>query len=132
MKAAGALEPTTRITNGSGLFDANRVSAASLVAALRAAQRDSQISSAFVEQLAIGGVDGTLKNRFHSKRTRRRVHAKTGTLARAHSLSGFVMTAKPEDSVAFALIVNGIAGNAAEQRRRIDRVVERAAARAAR
>jgi D-alanyl-D-alanine carboxypeptidase/D-alanyl-D-alanine-endopeptidase (penicillin-binding protein 4) len=128
MKSVGAHEASVRIVNGSGLFDSNRVSAASLVAALRAARSDPKAGAAFVDQLSQGGVDGTLKNRFRGKRVRRRVRAKTGTLARAHALSGFVLGKDDRHSVAFAVIVNGIAGHASEQRQHIDRVVEKAAA----
>lgn len=132
MKSAGAVDGGTRVANGSGLFDANRVSAASLVAALRAAKRDTRAGAVFLDQLSVGGVDGTLRNRFRSKLLRRRVHAKTGTLARAHSLSGYVLAAEESRSLAFAILINGISNKAAEQRQRIDRVVEKAAAEALR
>lgn len=128
LKSAGALDGSTRIANGSGLFDANRVSAQSLVSALVAASRDAKNGSVFVEQLAVGGVDGTLKSRFRGKKLQKKVRGKTGTLARAHSLSGLVLGDDGKPRLAFAFIVNGIAGKADEQRRAFDRVVERAAA----
>ncbi len=123
---AGALATGTRITNGSGLFDANRISAASLVSAQIAASTDPKTGAAFVDQLAVGGSDGTLKNRF--KQLKRKLRGKTGTLARATSLSGVVLGADGRPKLAFALVINGVAGKADEQRRRIDRVVEKAAA----
>ncbi len=124
MKSAGAVSSGTRVENGSGLFDANRVSAQSLATALAFAYRDSRTAAAFVDQLSIGGVDGTLKGRFRSQKKRRAIRAKTGTLARAHALSGFVLAPKGRSPVAFSILINGIAGKASEQRRRIDRVVE--------
>jgi D-alanyl-D-alanine carboxypeptidase/D-alanyl-D-alanine-endopeptidase (penicillin-binding protein 4) len=128
LKSAGALEAGTRIANGSGLFDANRISAASLVAALIAASKEPKTGSAFVDQLAVGGVDGTLRNRFRSKRLKQKLRGKTGTLARAHSLSGVVLGDDGRPRLAFALVINGIGNKADEQRRWIDRVVEKAAA----
>jgi D-alanyl-D-alanine carboxypeptidase/D-alanyl-D-alanine-endopeptidase (penicillin-binding protein 4) len=116
-----------RVENGSGLFDANRVSASALTAALAAASQDPKTGSDFVDQLSVGGVDGTLRHRFREKHLRRRVRGKTGTLARAHSLSGVVLGADGKPALAFALLINGIAGKADEQRRRMDRVVTRAA-----
>ncbi|MBK7579215.1 MAG: D-alanyl-D-alanine carboxypeptidase/D-alanyl-D-alanine-endopeptidase [Myxococcales bacterium] len=127
LQSAGALESDTRITNGSGLFDANRVSAGVLVRALDAAQRDSKIGAAFLDQLAVGGVDGTLRNRYRARGLRGNIRAKTGTLARAHALAGFVLGSGGKPRIAFAVLINGIAGKADEQRRGIDRVVAQAA-----
>jgi D-alanyl-D-alanine carboxypeptidase/D-alanyl-D-alanine-endopeptidase (penicillin-binding protein 4) len=76
----------------------------------------------------VGGVDGTLRNRFRSKRLKQKLRGKTGTLARAHSLSGVVLGDDGRPRLAFALVINGIGNKADEQRRWIDRVVEKAAA----
>jgi D-alanyl-D-alanine carboxypeptidase/D-alanyl-D-alanine-endopeptidase (penicillin-binding protein 4) len=120
LASLGALDSATRIVNGSGLFDANRVSADTLVKVLAAwASRP-----AFVDQLAVGGVDGTLKHRFRG--TRGRIRAKTGTLARAHSLSGYVLDDHGKPKIAFAILLNGVAGKADQQRRWIDKIVEAA------
>lgn len=127
LAGVGANDSGAVVVNGSGLFDANRASAWTLVTALRAARRDPKSGDAFVEQLAVGGVDGTLKGRFRGKLVKRRVRAKTGTLARAHSLAGFWIAPDAKRSLAFAVLVNGIAGKAEQQRARIDRLVETAA-----
>jgi D-alanyl-D-alanine carboxypeptidase/D-alanyl-D-alanine-endopeptidase (penicillin-binding protein 4) len=117
-----ALDPGTRITNGSGLFDANRLSAHTLVRTLLHAYREPSTGKVFVDQLAIGGVDGTLKHRFAAFRKARSIHAKTGTLDRAIALSGFVFRPDGSSPVAFSLIVSGIS-NHAEVRKRIDDIV---------
>jgi D-alanyl-D-alanine carboxypeptidase/D-alanyl-D-alanine-endopeptidase (penicillin-binding protein 4) len=122
LREIDALDSSTRITNGSGLFDANRISSHTLVKTLRAAYRDPATSAVFVEQLAIGGVDGTLKHRFGAFKKQRTIHAKTGTLDRAIALSGYVFRPDGSYPIAFSLIVNGIA-NHAELRKRIDDVV---------
>jgi len=127
LESLGATDAGTKLTNGSGLFDANRLSAASLVTVHLAASRDPKFGPAFLDQLAVGGVDGTLRNRFRGKLAKK-VRGKTGTLARAHSLTGLVIGDDGKPRLAFALVINGIAGKADEQRRRLDRVVERAAA----
>ena len=123
MKEVGADGDGLSIKNGSGLFDANRVSAHSLARALVAAHRDPAISAELVSQLAIGGVDGTLRSRFRKHRTARSIRAKTGTLAKAITLSGYVLDAK-RGPVAFSILVNGIAGKHGAVRREVDRVVE--------
>ena len=118
-----ALDTGTRITNGSGLFDANRVSAHTLVKTLRSAYRDPAMSSVFVAQLAVGGVDGTLKHRFSAFKKQRSIHAKTGTLDRVIALSGYAFRPDGSSPVAFSLIVSGVAGKHADVRKRIDDIV---------
>ncbi|MCA9629326.1 MAG: D-alanyl-D-alanine carboxypeptidase/D-alanyl-D-alanine-endopeptidase [Myxococcales bacterium] len=110
------------ILNGSGLFDANRLSAATLTRVLSHAYRDPRLSAEFVAQLSIGGVDGTLRSRLRNHRKRRVVRAKTGTLARVVALSGFVLR-DGKEPYAFSILVNGIADHAGV-RRRMDRVVD--------
>ncbi|MEP7052921.1 MAG: D-alanyl-D-alanine carboxypeptidase/D-alanyl-D-alanine-endopeptidase [Pseudomonadota bacterium] len=117
-----AFDPGTRISNGSGLFDANRLSAHTLVKTLLHAYREPRTGGVFVAQLAVGGVDGTLKHRFAAFRKARSIHAKTGTLDRSIALSGFASRPDGSSPVAFSLIVSGIS-NHAEVRKRIDDVV---------
>jgi D-alanyl-D-alanine carboxypeptidase/D-alanyl-D-alanine-endopeptidase (penicillin-binding protein 4) len=125
LRAAGALEPSTRIVNGSGLFDANRASASTLARALAAGYRDPSIASELVAQLAIGGVDGTLRSRFQRQASSRAVRAKTGTLARVVALSGYVLSPS-RAPIAFAMVVEAKAADQPGARRRMDELVERA------
>ena len=122
-----ALDPGTRISNGSGLFDANRVSAHTLVKTLLHAYKDPVMSRVFVAQLAVGGVDGTLKHRFRPFKKQRSIHAKTGTLDNVIALSGYAFRPDGSSPVAFALIVSGITGKHAEIRKRVDEVVSNVA-----
>jgi serine-type D-Ala-D-Ala carboxypeptidase/endopeptidase (penicillin-binding protein 4) len=123
LREIDALDPGTRITNGSGLFDANRISAHTLVKTLLHAYRDPATGSVFVDQLAVGGVDGTLKHRFAAFKKQRSIHAKTGTLDTAIALSGFAFRPDGSSPVAFSLIVSGLPGKHAEVRKRIDEIV---------
>lgn len=116
------------VTNGSGLYDANRLSAAALVGVLRAAYRSPTLGPDYVASLSIGGVDGTLRSRFRHFAKTRAIRAKTGTLTRAIALSGYVLAPDGGDPVAFSLMINAIAGENVELRRRVDRVVEAVAA----
>jgi len=120
----GALAPDTRIENGSGLFDANRVSAASFAGVLRAVARDPSVYPEFLAQLAIGGVDGTLRSRFRKFRDARFVRAKTGTLSACVGLSGYVLGPTGERPIAFSLLANGLEGQVGAARQRMDQVVE--------
>lgn len=122
LKRHGAWSPGTQLGNGSGLYDANRLSARTLVRVLSAAYGDARVGPELLSSLAIGGVDGTLTYRFSNLRRDRRVRAKTGTLASVTALSGYVLSKR--GPLAFAVLLDGIAGKHTEARRRIDALVE--------
>jgi serine-type D-Ala-D-Ala carboxypeptidase/endopeptidase (penicillin-binding protein 4) len=128
LREIGAFDKEVRVGNGSGLFDANRMTARSLARLLVTCERNSDLSAPFLGQLAIGGVDGTLRGRFPKLAQRRAVLAKTGTLRDVVTLSGYVMDPDRTRPIAFSLLLNGIAGRAAAGRQRIDRIVELVAA----
>jgi serine-type D-Ala-D-Ala carboxypeptidase/endopeptidase (penicillin-binding protein 4) len=115
------------IKNGSGLFDANRVTAHSIAAVLRHAYRDPAIQTEFLAQLAVGGVDGTLAKRFASFRGTHVVRAKTGTLDNAIALSGYVLGPKGKGPIAFSVLFNNVEGKAHEARLAVDELVEKLA-----
>ncbi len=91
-----------RIVDGSGLSPRNRLTAAALIGMLVAAWHDPVIRPAFVQSLAIAGVNGTLDHRLSGRPTRGAVRAKTGTTAESSALSGYV-----RDRFAFAVLQNG-------------------------
>jgi D-alanyl-D-alanine carboxypeptidase/D-alanyl-D-alanine-endopeptidase (penicillin-binding protein 4) len=123
LREIDALDSGTRISNGSGLFDANRISTRTLVKTLERAYQDPKLSRVFVAQLAVGGVDGTLKHRFSAFKKQRSIHAKTGTLDHVIALSGYAFRPDGSSPVAFSLIVSGISGKHAEIRKRVDDIV---------
>lgn len=81
-----------RIDNGSGLYDASRVSPRQLAGLLVGAWRDFRIAPDFVSQLAQAGVDGTLAKRMLSGPANGWVRAKTGTLDDVIALAGYAGT----------------------------------------
>lgn len=119
-----SLSPNTRITNGSGLFEANSLSAKNIVDVLRHAFESSRIRSEFISSLSIGGVDGTLRHRFRSLASSRRIRAKTGTLRRVVSLGGYVQRDTTTAPIAFCFLVTGIDGQHYAIRKKIDATVE--------
>ncbi len=89
---------------GSGLSRNNLTTANATVALLQfMAKRPA--GQDFVDALPIAGVDGTLRHRMTNSLAFQNVHAKTGTLRWANSLSGFVTTAAGEHMV-FSLMLN--------------------------
>ncbi len=124
LKDIGAFEDGMVIKNGSGLYDANRVTASATVKLLRAAYRDSAISSEYMAQLSIGGVDGTLHKRFRELKDRRTLRAKTGTLEATAALSGYVLAPASKSPIAFSIIVNNVAGKVTGTRTAIDKCAD--------
>ncbi len=120
----GANDAGVVIKNGSGLFDADRVTTASVVQLLRAVWRDASIQPEFLSQLSIGGVDGTLHRRFRAERTRRAVRAKTGTLDEAATLSGYVLGPPGKGPIAFSILFNNVEGKVGAARSAADTLVE--------
>ena len=120
----GANDAGVVIKNGSGLFDSNRVTAASVVQLLRVAWRDESLQPEFLSQLAIGGVDGTLHRRFRAEHLRRAVRAKTGTLDSAIALSGYVLGPPGKGPIAFSILMNDIEGKVSAGRLAADTLVE--------
>lgn len=107
-----------RVADGSGLSRLDRVSAATLVALLRAAAAAPTIRDAFVSSLAVAGVNGTLERRLNTKPTYGRVVAKTGTTRISSSLAGFV-----RGRYVFAILHSGTAVPTWEARAAQDRFV---------
>jgi D-alanyl-D-alanine carboxypeptidase/D-alanyl-D-alanine-endopeptidase (penicillin-binding protein 4) len=120
----GAGDAGLVIKNGSGLFDANRVTAFSTVELLRWAWRDPSVQPEYVAQLSIGGVDGTLHKRFRGELTKRRVRAKTGTLDDVIALGGYVLRDSGRSPVAFSIFFNSVGGKQDTARRAADRLVD--------
>jgi serine-type D-Ala-D-Ala carboxypeptidase/endopeptidase (penicillin-binding protein 4) len=126
LKEIGAADSGTRVTNGSGLFDANRLTPRSLARLLVAVSADPALAAPFQSHLAIGGVDGTLKGRFASLAGDRTIVAKTGTLKDVVALSGYVLGTDGKPSVAFSTIMASVTKTVGA-RQRIDGIVERVA-----
>jgi D-alanyl-D-alanine carboxypeptidase/D-alanyl-D-alanine-endopeptidase (penicillin-binding protein 4) len=91
-----------RILDGSGLSPRNRLTAAALIGMLVAAWHDPVIRPAFVQSLAVAGVNGTLEDRMEAPPARGAVLAKTGTTSESSALSGYA-----RGRFAFAVLHNG-------------------------
>lgn len=80
------------IRDGSGLSRHDYLAPATLVRVFSIMQHDTAFQ-AFYDALPIAGVDGTIADRMRGTAAAGNVHAKTGTVDRARSLSGYVTTA---------------------------------------
>ena len=93
--------------DGSGLSRHNLITPAAVVQLYSYMGRQSKFSRAWRDSLTIGGVDGTLRNRFKGTRASGNVRGKTGTIDQVSALSGYVTTAGGEELV-FSMVVNGV------------------------
>jgi serine-type D-Ala-D-Ala carboxypeptidase/endopeptidase (penicillin-binding protein 4) len=99
---AGVPLAGVRLADGSGLSGLDRLTAAAVVALLEAGLAQGELRDAFLQSLAVAGVDGTLEDRMERLPARGQVIAKTGTTRTASALSGFV-----RDRYVFAVLQNG-------------------------
>lgn len=91
--------------DGSGLSRYDYVTPETLARVLATIRRDTAFS-AFYDGLPIAGVDGTIAHRMRDTPAQGNVHAKTGLIANARSLSGYVTTADGRQLIFVALCNN--------------------------
>jgi D-alanyl-D-alanine carboxypeptidase/D-alanyl-D-alanine-endopeptidase (penicillin-binding protein 4) len=102
---AGIKPGAFKIVNGSGLTHQNRITPADLASLLRKIYYDLSVAPEFMASLAVGGVDGTIRNRFMGTDAVGLVRAKTGTLSGVSALSGYV--GDKDDVLIFSIFVQG-------------------------
>ena len=113
-----------RLADGSGLSRMHLITT-EMTAKLLAYMwnhRDRSVRDAFVASLPIGGVDGTLENRYPQGPARGNVQAKTGTMTSVSSLGGYVRTGSGRP-LAFALMCNNYTSPTSSVRAAQDRIV---------
>jgi serine-type D-Ala-D-Ala carboxypeptidase/endopeptidase (penicillin-binding protein 4) len=92
------------IRDGSGLSRYDYLSPETIVRVLDRIRADSAFH-VFYDALPIAGVDGSLEHRMRGTAAAGNVHAKTGSIANARSLSGYVTTAD-NHLLLFSLLAN--------------------------
>ena len=113
------------IRDGSGLSRYDYISPHATVRVLDA-MRKSPAFRTFYESMPIAGVDGTIRNRMKGTPAEGNVRAKTGSVAMARSLSGYVTTANGK-----LLIFSFLANNWTVNIRAVERVQDTIAAKLA-
>lgn len=91
LAAWGADTAGHAVRDGSGLSRHDYVTPETIVKVLDAMRQHPEFKS-FYDALPIGGVDGTIRSRMRGTPAQGNVHAKTGTVDKARSLSGYVTT----------------------------------------
>lgn len=94
--------------DGSGMSRHNLVTPAANSRLYEYMAKESRYSRAWRDSLTIGGIDGTLTNRFKGTAAANNMRGKTGTLNQVSALTGYVSTAGG-DEVVVSVMVNGVA-----------------------
>jgi D-alanyl-D-alanine carboxypeptidase/D-alanyl-D-alanine-endopeptidase (penicillin-binding protein 4) len=124
--AWGADSAGFAIRDGSGLSRHDYLSPETIVRVLDVMRRDPEFAT-FYGALPVAGVDGTLAERLRGTPAEGNVRAKTGTLDKARSLSGYVTTADGRMLV-FAMLVNNQVAASRDVERVMDALVSTLAA----
>jgi D-alanyl-D-alanine carboxypeptidase/D-alanyl-D-alanine-endopeptidase (penicillin-binding protein 4) len=104
LRAWGARDEGFVVRDGSGLSRYDYVSPETIVRILDAMRRDANFPT-FYESLPIAAVDGTIRSRMRGTPAANNVRAKTGSVAQARSLSGYVRTLSG-DTLMFSILAN--------------------------
>lgn len=106
--------------DGSGLSPADLITPRAATTLLVYAQKQPW-GALYRSTLPVGGVDGTLDDRFQGE-LKGRVFAKTGTLGEVNALSGY-LTAKSGKTLVFSVLVNNHDPSTNAARQAIDKIV---------
>jgi D-alanyl-D-alanine carboxypeptidase/D-alanyl-D-alanine-endopeptidase (penicillin-binding protein 4) len=110
MQEWGVASDGHALRDGSGLTRNNFISPESVVRILSAMNQHA-LFQVFFDALPIAGVDGTLRSRMSGTPAAGNVRGKTGTLARASALSGYVTTLDGEQLI-FSTFCNNFTSSA--------------------
>ncbi len=100
------------LRDGSGLSPHDLLTPETIVRVLAVMEKDSEFPL-YYSAMPIAGVDGTIRNRMKGTPAQGNVHAKTGTLQHAISLSGYVTTADGERLI-FSILCNNFTTKSSE------------------
>ena len=94
--------------DGSGLSRHDLITPSAVVTLYTYMAKKSRYAQVWRDSLTIGGVDGTLANRFKGTAAAGNIRGKTGTIDQVSALSGYMTTAGGEQLV-LSMVVNGVA-----------------------
>jgi D-alanyl-D-alanine carboxypeptidase/D-alanyl-D-alanine-endopeptidase (penicillin-binding protein 4) len=121
LKDIGVPEGSVVIHDGSGLSRHNLITPNS-VATLYSYMAKSRYAAAWRDSLTIGGIDGTLRNRYKGTAAAGNMRGKTGTIDQVSALSGYLTTAGGEELV-ISIIINGVPEGSALRQSIADEIV---------
>jgi D-alanyl-D-alanine carboxypeptidase/D-alanyl-D-alanine-endopeptidase (penicillin-binding protein 4) len=117
------VDPTLyNMVDGSGLASRNRASAQALVQVLQGIALSPEEAQVLRDSLSVAGVSGTLKKRFKDTPVKGQLRAKTGYIAGAVALSGY-LNPPNYPPVALSILANYSSAPLAAVRKSVDDIV---------
>jgi len=110
------------LEDGSGLSGRNGISAFQLAKIMQLTAKDPQIFPTFYESLPIGGVSGTVQYMFKGTPAAGNIRAKSGSLRRVRSYTGYATTPSGK-LVAFSVMANNFTGSSGAMRRQLEKIM---------
>ncbi|MFK7932180.1 MAG: D-alanyl-D-alanine carboxypeptidase/D-alanyl-D-alanine-endopeptidase [Saprospiraceae bacterium] len=110
------------LDDGSGLSRTNVITTFQLAKILQLAARDSGIYTDLYNSLPVGSESGSLKNMFRGTAAAGNIRAKSGTIKRVRSFTGYATT-KAGQQLAFCIIANNFSGSGGAMRRKMEKVM---------
>lgn len=107
LSSIGIPEDAVLQYDGSGLSRHDLITSSAVVTLYTYMANQSKNTQAWRDALSIGGVDGTLSNRFKGTAAAGNIRGKTGTIDQVSALSGYMTTAGGEP-VVLSITVNGV------------------------
>ncbi len=107
LRQAGIDDDSVVQYDGSGMSRHDLVTPSAIVQLYSYMAKQGRYAKDWRDSLTIGGVDGTLRNRFKGTAANANIRGKTGTLDQVSALSGYVTTSGGEELVV-SVIVNGV------------------------
>ena len=122
--ASLGLDPATLDNgDGSGLSQGDRITPHDLAAVLAWEARSSRTGTAFVNSLALAGVNGTVRRHLRGSDAVGRVRAKDGYIWHVSTFSGFART-KQHGTIVFSIMFNDAVGKLKPFQAAQDKIVE--------
>ncbi len=95
------------VRDGGGLSPKNRVSPRTIVRVLRGVAKRSD-AAVLIASLPKSGIDGSMRSRLSTATSRGRVLSKTGSIAGASCLSGYILGRTGKPAIAFSILINRV------------------------
>lgn len=121
LQKAGIDTGNLQFGDGCGLSESNKVTPEQVTKLLNY-MLQHPAAQAFVDSMAIGGVDGTLRGRMKGDSLQGKVYGKTGTINHVSTLSGYYFKA-PGKTYTFSFLVNEIPGSTGGAKATQDRIL---------
>ncbi len=109
--------------DGSGLSPRNAISSKHFAEILRLISNDPILKEDFKKSLPVGGKTGTLENMFRNSPARGKIFAKTGSMSRIRSYTGYV-EANSGKELSFSIIINNYTCSSSIARQKLEKLME--------